>query len=86
MHPYSVALLSSIPVLDPGRPRTRPKIIEGEAGSPITPPAGCRFHPRCAYASQICRREVPPLRPLAGDHLVACHHPLNLEAAPVPAQ
>ena len=86
MHPYSVALLSSIPVLDPGRPRTRPKIIEGEAGSSITPPAGCRFHPRCAYASQICRREVPPLRPLAGDHLVACHHPLNLEAASVLAQ
>jgi oligopeptide/dipeptide ABC transporter ATP-binding protein len=86
MHPYSLALLSAIPLPDPDRPRTRPKIIEGEVGSPITPPAGCHFHPRCTYATQICCREAPPLRPLADDHFVACHHPRNLEVATLSAQ
>jgi oligopeptide/dipeptide ABC transporter ATP-binding protein len=86
MHPYSVALLSSILPLDPDRSRTRPKVIEGEVGSPITPPTGCRFHPRCTHATDICRREAPPLRPLAEDHLVACHHPRNLGAATLAAR
>jgi oligopeptide transport system ATP-binding protein len=86
MHPYSVALLSSIPLPNPDRPRTRPKIIEGEVGSPISPPTGCHFHPRCAYATELCCRQAPPLRPLADDHFVACHHPRNLEVATFPAQ
>jgi oligopeptide/dipeptide ABC transporter ATP-binding protein len=84
MHPYSLALLSSIPLPDPDRPRTRPKIIEGEVGSPIAPPAGCHFHPRCTYATEICCRQAPPLRALADNHLVACHHPRNLQVAALP--
>ncbi len=85
LHPYSLALLSAIPIADPDRARARPKIIEGEVPSPIAPPAGCRFHPRCAYATEICCREDPPLSPLAADHLAACHHPRNLGAEDVNA-
>jgi oligopeptide transport system ATP-binding protein len=78
MHPYSEALLSAIALPDPDKARARPILIEGEAPSPITPPAGCRFHPRCAHATDVCSREDPPLKLLAVDHLAACHHPRNL--------
>ena len=46
--------------------------------SPINPPSGCRFHPRCRYATEICATEEPPLIPHGGGHLAACHHPLNV--------
>ena len=78
MHPYSIALLTSIPSLSPDKPRDRPKLIEGELPSPISPPSGCRFHPRCPHASEQCRSQEPALRELLPDHLVACHHPRNI--------
>jgi oligopeptide transport system ATP-binding protein len=81
MHPYSIALLASIPSTSPDKPRDRPKLIEGEPPSPIAPPSGCRFHPRCAHAGEQCRSQEPPLRELSPDHYVACHHPRNVETA-----
>jgi oligopeptide/dipeptide ABC transporter ATP-binding protein len=78
MHPYSMALLSSVLHPDPDRGRIRRKIIEGEAPSPITPPAGCRFHPRCSHATDVCSRINPPLIPQETNHFVACHHPRNV--------
>src|SRR5215510_15001004 len=75
-HPYTVRLLESLP-----RPGRELREIGGEIPRPIDPPGGCRFHPRCARASEICRRERPPVTPLAGGHEVRCYHPLT-EAAP----
>jgi len=73
-HPYTQALLAAVPVPDPHARRTAP-MPKGEIPSPITPPPGCRFHPRCPVAEEICSQELPPLRPVSGDegHLVACH-------------
>jgi oligopeptide/dipeptide ABC transporter ATP-binding protein len=85
MHPYSEALLSAIPLADPARARARKRLIEGETPSPIAPPAGCRFHTRCAVASAICRTQEPPLRPLTPEHFVACHYPRNVPPEPMPA-
>jgi oligopeptide transport system ATP-binding protein len=78
VHPYTEALLSAVPVPDPDLSAARQQIVlEGDVPSPISPPSGCRFHPRCRYATEICRVEEPPLelRGSAG-HLAACHHPL----------
>jgi oligopeptide transport system ATP-binding protein len=57
-------------------------VLEGDVPSPISPPSGCRFHPRCRYATDICKTEEPQLtlRGSAG-HLAACHHPLSVGAA-----
>ena len=77
LHPYTRALMSAVPSPNPKLERTRKRIIlEGDVPSPANPPAGCRFHPRCAYAETICRQEEPALRRLAGGnagHQVACH-------------
>jgi oligopeptide/dipeptide ABC transporter ATP-binding protein len=78
MHPYTRALLSAVPTPNPKLERARKRIIlEGDVPSPANPPAGCRFHPRCAFAEDICRRNEPALRTLAIDdnieHRVACH-------------
>ncbi len=70
-HPYTQALLSAVPVPDPRRKRKR-LIPRGEIPSPVNPPSGCRFHPRCPYAMEICSREEPRLIG-QDDHLVACH-------------
>lgn len=73
LHPYSQMLLSAVPIPDPKISRTRKRIkLEGEPPSPINPPTGCRFHPRCPYAKDICRRETPPLREVEKGHYVAC--------------
>jgi len=71
-HPYSEALLAAAPLPDPRAKRLRP-IIEGEVPSPLDPPPGCPFHPRCPYAEPRCRIEVPALRRLADGRLAACH-------------
>jgi oligopeptide/dipeptide ABC transporter ATP-binding protein len=75
LHPYTEALLSAIPIPDPDRPRDR-MILQGEIPSPINPPPGCHFHPRCPIAkSGVCDLEVPTLAPPSDDpaHLAACH-------------
>jgi oligopeptide/dipeptide ABC transporter ATP-binding protein len=77
-HPYTGALLSAIPVPDPDATEQRERVILlGDVPSPIDPPSGCRFHPRCPKAQERCVHEVPPLEPKAGDDLAACHFPLE---------
>ena len=71
-HPYTQALLSAVPLPDPTAKRER-TILKGDIPSPINPPAGCRFHTRCPLAEDVCRREVPVLKPLSDEHSVACH-------------
>jgi len=70
-HPYTVGLLNSIPRLDTQAKYLTP--ITGSVCNMMEPPAGCKFHPRCAHAMEICRREVPRLREIAPGHLAACH-------------
>ncbi len=73
-HPYTVALLSAVPIPDPEVEATRERIIiEGDPPSPINLPPGCNFHERCPKCIDICRREVPQLREIGHDHQVACH-------------
>jgi oligopeptide transport system ATP-binding protein len=83
-HPYSGALLSAVPIPNPDVARARkPIVLEGDVPSPINPPSGCRFHPRCRYATEICTAEEPPLVAYGtGGHLAACHHPLHVERTP----
>src|SRR5262249_29510463 len=82
VHPYTEALLSAVPIPDPDLSDRREHIVlEGDGPSPIAPPPGCRFHPRCRYATEICAREEPPLVEHGPDHLAACHHPLSLTRA-----
>jgi peptide/nickel transport system ATP-binding protein len=75
LHPYTLTLLSAIPIPDPAVERARRPIrVTGELPSPANPPSGCRFHTRCPYVQPTrCRDEVPSLRPLLGAHTVACH-------------
>jgi peptide/nickel transport system ATP-binding protein len=85
-HPYTAALLASAPVPDPERRRGRRKVsLAGEVPDPAHVPAGCPFHPRCAFAVERCRTEVPALRPMGGT-AVACHRAeeldLTLDVAP----
>ncbi|RDE15918.1 MAG: peptide ABC transporter substrate-binding protein [Candidatus Thorarchaeota archaeon] len=72
LHPYTFALVSAVPVPDP-RFSGRAVILSGEVPSPINPPTGCRFHPRCIFAQEICSSEEPLLRDMGDGHLVACH-------------
>jgi oligopeptide transport system ATP-binding protein len=77
-HPYSGALLSAVPVPDPDKAHERKRVILlGDVPSPIDPPSGCRFHPRCPKAQQRCVHEVPPLETKASGDLAACHFPLE---------
>ena len=71
-HPYTQALLSAVPVPDPGAARNR-IILKGDVPSPINPPKGCRFHTRCPYVFDRCRVEEPALKTVADGHLAACH-------------
>ncbi|MCJ7723786.1 MAG: ATP-binding cassette domain-containing protein [Anaerolineales bacterium] len=74
LHPYTKALLSAVPIPDPKKDRARQRIIlSGDVPSPINPPTGCRFHPRCPIAGEECRMNVPVWREAAPGHWVACH-------------
>ena len=75
-HPYTRALLSSVPTTRPEKKGER-IILSGDVPSPLDPPSGCRFHPRCPYCREICKKEDPALRSVGGDpkHLCACHFP-----------
>ena len=75
-HPYTRLLIESIPIPDPTRPH-KDVDLAGEPPSPINPPQGCRFHPRCPFASETCQTQVPELREIGPGRLVACHHPLG---------
>lgn len=76
LHPYTQALLSAIPVPDPMVEAKRKRIIlEGDVPSPVNPPSGCNFHPRCWKAQAICREVIPPLEVKQSNHYAACHFP-----------
>lgn len=81
-HPYTAALMSSIPKTHP-RERSTRTVLEGEVANPAAPPSGCYFHPRCQYATDQCKTETPPLTKLADGRLVSCHRVDEIELAGV---
>jgi oligopeptide/dipeptide ABC transporter ATP-binding protein len=84
LHPYTKALLSSVPRPDPDH-RTPEGVIKGEIGSAMAPPPGCKFHPRCPFVIDICRTTPPVDRVLAPDQIVACHLAESIPTSSVPA-
>lgn len=78
LHPYTFALVSAVPIPDP-QFAGKAQLLSGEVPSPINPPTGCRFHPRCIFAKEICAREMPKLRDTGNGHLVACHFAGDLD-------
>lgn len=75
-HPYTKALLSAVPTTDYYAEQKRHRILlEGEVPSPIHAPGGCPFHPRCRYATQACKKKMPPLQDVGNGHLLACYNP-----------
>lgn len=72
LHPYTQILISSVPIADPSRERQK-AILKGDVPSPINPPSGCSFHPRCPIAEEKCKTVEPELRDVGGDHVVSCH-------------
>ncbi len=73
LHPYTIALMKAVPVPDPAYEKAR-AVIGGEVPTPINPPSGCRFHPRCSKATDMCSKEEPELIEVGDGHFVACHH------------
>ncbi|MDA0788701.1 MAG: ATP-binding cassette domain-containing protein [Proteobacteria bacterium] len=81
-HPYAHSLISAIPVPDPHRDHSR-HIIPGDVPSPIDPPSGCRFHPRCPHVMDICKHQPPELRQIGDAHEISCHlQPSGLAMSP----
>jgi len=76
-HPYTAALLSAVPVADP-RIRSKMQPLEGDVPSPSNPPSGCHFHPRCPFATELCRQQAPDLEEVQPNHFVACHRQAEL--------
>jgi peptide/nickel transport system ATP-binding protein len=72
LHPYTEALMSSVPKADPLY-KSKRIIMQGDVADPSNPPSGCYFHPRCQYAQEVCSTETPHLRELKPDHFVSCH-------------
>ena len=75
LHPYTNALRLASPVTDPEK-RIAFQKLEGEVPSPIDPPSGCYFHPRCPKCTSVCREQAPEWRQVSPERHVACHHPL----------
>jgi oligopeptide/dipeptide ABC transporter ATP-binding protein len=74
LHPYSAALISAIPVPNPEAPRLS-ALARGDVPSPVSPPPGCRYHPRCPHAEKVCREKEPTLTEMTPGHYAACHFP-----------
>jgi oligopeptide/dipeptide ABC transporter ATP-binding protein len=72
LHPYAQALFASIPIPDPTIKRKQ-IVLSGEVPSPINPPSGCRVHPRCPEAMEVCSKKEPELKDVGNGHLVACY-------------
>jgi peptide/nickel transport system ATP-binding protein len=86
IHHYTAALLSAVPVPEVRPEESQPTVMRGEPPNPMNPPPGCRFHPRCPAATDICRTEEPRLLPHSGGRFAACHHPLNTDDEYPPGQ
>ena len=78
LHPYTAALIASVPKPDPFN-RTERVIPEGEIANPANPPSGCYFHPRCPFAVDICKAEAPPLEEITPGRFVSCHRAREIE-------
>jgi peptide/nickel transport system ATP-binding protein len=78
LHPYTEALLSSVPIADPLYKSDR-IVMQGDVADPSNPPSGCYFHPRCRYAQEVCKLKTPEFRELKPDHFVACHRAEELQ-------
>jgi oligopeptide/dipeptide ABC transporter ATP-binding protein len=72
LHPYTIALIQAVPIPDP-KAKIMRIILPGEVPSPINPPSGCRFHPRCTKSMSICKEKKPEMLEISTDHMVACH-------------
>ncbi len=79
-HPYTAALMMAVPVPDPDQ-RHVIQDLPGEVASPANPPSGCYFHPRCQFATEVCRAQTPQLREISPDHFVSCHRAEELQLA-----
>jgi peptide/nickel transport system ATP-binding protein len=75
-HPYTAALLASIPMPNPAVRPSEQDVLPGELPSPVDPPSGCRFRTRCPRATEECARVEPQMRQVGPEQFVACHHPL----------
>jgi peptide/nickel transport system ATP-binding protein len=84
-HPYTAALLRSIPAPDPTIPPVQTGLLTGDLPSPLDPPSGCRFRTRCPLAQDVCAEEEPQIRAIADGQFVACHFPLTGDTPPVAA-
>ncbi|MUV37137.1 Oligopeptide transport ATP-binding protein AppF [Lentibacillus sp. JNUCC-1] len=86
LHPYTYALLDSVPIPDP-KLRKESQVIEGEIPNPSDPPSGCHFHPRCPFANEVCKNKAPEYREIYDGHYVACHYPLvDYETQVIPVE
>ena len=75
LHPYTVSLMSAVPLPDPKASRQQKRIVlEGDVPSPLKVPDGCPFRTRCSRATEECRKSCPEMREVGKDHFVACHH------------